>query len=788
MTGILCAQSAESYSFANHISDFILGGTASVAIYILLMIGLAVLFYKWSKILDWFGHRLTGLFVLAWVFGFVVYDIGMCPDEIEQSGTVYGALLGVAPMAIIHAFEMFILQSDVSAIHSVCHDHIGFMIAFSLAHFLAAFISMVFVIKHFGFNIIANIIHFYKVFISRRKFDDLFVFWGVNDATYYLAKDIIKTQNSSNYRIIIIRIKENEEEQNQRIGMERLFSFLTLTNRNLSRLQELQKAGCLTTSTFSSLTHLERKDNGDILKRELHLSNIVRLMERTTKTVHFLLLGEDEAFNIQAVANLKTDSHVVRFADEHKTAEPNSIAFKFYCHARYNSIHRVIEDDEKHPNIRVKVVDTSHISVELLKRKWELQPVNYVNVEKDATVSSPFNALVVGFGEVGLDSVRFLYEFGSFVKEGSTEDNVLRSDFHCDVIDKKMDELAGLFVANAPNIHPDLAFKNDGQPGKSLITLHKMDCFSVDFYQLLENRIKDLNYVIVATENDEANISLAVRIFRLAMRYRKNMEHLCIMVRIKHDENGHLHNISFYYNQLLKAEENANDKKGEHQNVILKTNRYEDPIRNFGLLEDAFTYENIICNAIEEEGRKFFKAYNNDNDEWDKRHRELMQTVECQYESDNKGMCTATANQAPTFTGVMSLRRKESQDLANSLHIGTKKALLDKATKKLGQPFIVNEVKRVIKNGDETFEINYSDSGFHPIDGGARRILDVLAQTEHLRWNASHEILGYVEAEHKNEARLQHNCLKPWQKLTSDYKSYDYNVVDVSLGIERVYK
>ena len=67
-------------------------------------------------------------------------------------------------------------------------------------------------------------------------------------------------------------------------------------------------------------------------------------------------------------------------------------------------------------------------------------------------------------------------------------------------------------------------------------------------------------------------------------------------------------------------------------------------------------------------------------------------------------------------------------------------------------------------------------------------VLDVLARTEHLRWCASHEILGYrVEGDEnfKDEAKLQHGCIKPWEDLTKEKQSYDYNIVDVSLGIIR---
>ena len=75
--------------------------------------------------------------------------------------------------------------------------------------------------------------------------------------------------------------------------------------------------------------------------------------------------------------------------------------------------------------------------------------------------------------------------------------------------------------------------------------------------------------------------------------------------------------------------------------------------------------------------------------------------------------------------------------------------------------------------------------GAQPIDAVVN-VLDVLARTEHLRWCASHEILGYRDVDEKSfkdEAKLLHGCIKPWEELTQEIQSYDYNIVDVSLGI-----
>jgi hypothetical protein len=89
----------------------------------------------------------------------------------------------------------------------------------------------------------------------------------------------------------------------------------------------------------------------------------------------------------------------------------------------------------------------------------------------------------------------------------------------------------------------------------------------------------------------------------------------------------------------------------------------------------------------------------------------------------------------------------------------------------------------VRKEGSKSY--SWLDHSMLPIDK-YQKVLDTLAQTEHLRWNASHEILGYRNKEdekYKDEAKLYHGCLKDWKDLTEVTQSYDYNIVDVSLNL-----
>ena len=163
-------------------------------VFFVLIVGVATIIYRqnkvrWNNFWGYLERHLTHAFIMVWLFGFSVYLVGT--SLVEEDATFFesiGSLVWQVPMAIVHAFEMFVLESDVSAIHGKFHESLFFMSCFSLAHFLAVFVSLTFIIKYFGYNLVAK----FKLFYTSRfkgHFDDLYVFWGMNQATYCLAKD-----------------------------------------------------------------------------------------------------------------------------------------------------------------------------------------------------------------------------------------------------------------------------------------------------------------------------------------------------------------------------------------------------------------------------------------------------------------------------------------------------------------------------------------------------------------------------------------------------------------------
>ena len=730
------------------------------------------------------GKSLTVLFCVTWLLGFIVYEIGI------YTGGPLSLFLN-APMAMIHAFEMFILENDVAAIHHEFHNNLPFMSLFSMVHFLAAAVSMIFVIRHFGFNIVAGFRMFFEAYFKKKR-KETFVFWGMNEPSFLLAQSIKqKLKNTEDYRIVVIRTGNDSDSTGVRNGMERLLNFRTLKNKDLERLQEL---GCLTTSTFVNLSKLNESElcdgnqSVDILKK-LNLRQLSKMISsKTTSAIHIFFLGEDASTNIQCIANLKYDKNIRDFAKA-----PGSMV-RFYCRARWNSVHRVIEDDHLLDRVDVRVVDSSRISIEQLKQDVSLHPVNYVNIEDDATVSSPFNALVVGFGEVGIDAVRFLYEFGAFVKRGTaTGSKVKRSDFHCNVIDTRMPNIAGPFLANAPGISTEMILRdgtrvsrrNNPEEGDDpLVSLHELDMKSVEFYKKLEVWVKTLNYIVIATDDSEQNMSLAVRAFKLAVMYRKNLDHFRILACVKNDNDGHIRRTAEHYNRLWAAElVGVANNTPLHQKEVKTNARVDAPITVFGLSETIYTYDYIINEKLVEEAKKFKERYDRsiaalrkqmgeeveESKSWDDEYKELMQ-LDDQFQGFS-----------PTYSGMTRLRRIQTQNRQNCLHLFTKRQLTRKALDKETYDKLLSSV---LLRKDNSVKYICQD-GSTP-DPKIVAVLDVLARTEHLRWCASHEILGYRDegdVNFKNEAKLLHGCIKPWESLPEAVQSYDYNIVDVSLGI-----
>jgi hypothetical protein len=767
-------------------------------IVVLILVGFLWAINKNEKLFEKIVNKSLSLgFAIVWLLGFLVYDVGMYTGE-------PWSLVGNAPMAIIHAFEAFLLQSEASAIHEPFHNNWVFMLFFSLTHFFAAMVSMIFVIKHFGFNIISAFRVFFHSIKPAPSASTTYVFWGMNDASFHLASSInshYPEEDKKDYRIVVVRTNDDRETMIERNGMDRLFNFLSLKNKDYNRLKTLN---CLTTSTYNDLSRISIPDDDqktvDIIKGNLRLPSLSRIIRnKTTEELHVFFLSDDQQYNIQAISNLRKDDSICSFAaGGHKV--------KFYCHARYNSINRVFEDIDPSTNMDVRIIDSSHLSIECLKRVSpnnitnNYQPVRFVDIDKTnnyGTVSSTFTSLIVGFGETGKDALRYLYEFGTFVDSKSTPTETRRSKFRCHIVDRDLDKMKGSIMNGSPNLFSN---KNP-QDDSLLVELHAIDFNTDEFFnQLLKGLSKDLNYVVIALGSDEISITLAVRILKYMRRCGRKFDKLRIFVRL-YD--------SSVYPQMKRIADHFN--KGEERIVL------------FGRVEDIYSYDLVVCDEFELRGREYYDSYrrlNPEHDEdgtWDQRRKKLMRQVTLERtNTDPITGCSVfeevplNVPQQPSIDDLQKLRRKESQDKANALHELTKMYLLQTVVPNWYIELVPQLFKNVQIENLTFMKVNRTNSFvegksiivYPELSQKQQKLMENLAKLEHLRWNASHEVLGYttmpdsVPNENRgcDESTVTHNCLIPWEKLDAetekisyipDYKIFDYGVVETTIDIMR---
>ena len=274
----------------------------------------------------------------------------------------------------------------------------------------------------------------------------------------------------------------------------------------------------------------------------------------------------------------------------------------------------------------IHIVDSSFLATNALNADDSLYPVRFVSIGRDKDgepagyVSSPFQAMVCGFGESGQGALAFLYEFGAFVgKDGQP------SPFHCEVVDADMDRISVSYKAS----HPAL------DAGRVCFIQSETD--SEAFRSLVAQRIESLNYVFISLGDDGTNVNLAVDILESAFKSRASLDGLIIVVKMEEPET--YRDIISFYNGSYGGKE---------------------IIRTIGDIERTWTWDNISNEAYLRYARCFQASYSasaGDGISWDMREEQVRRKP------------------GTELARRMELRRKTGQDFANYFHVRVKAAL-----------------------------------------------------------------------------------------------------------------
>ena len=368
----------------------------------------------------------------------------------------------------------------------------------------------------------------------------------------------------------------------------------------------------------------------------------------------------------------------------------------------------------------IHIVDSSFLATKALRADASLYPVRLVDIAKDA------DGEPMGYVESPFHAL--VCGFGesgqgalSFLYEfGSfVGKDGKASPFQCIVLDKDMDRLAAGFKAARPAL--------DGKRVQFL----PCDTASARFQEILKEQIGRLNYVFISVGDDARNADLAVETLKYAFKYRSSLDGFLIVVKL--------------------------DRPAEYRDMIRFFNDSyggKDCLRTIGDIDRTWTWDNISGEGYLRYAQCFQAAYATTADEpvsWEQRNARIRQ------------------KSGSELSHRLEIRRKTEQDFANFFHVRVKAAL---CPERLWKERMADDIP-----------VQYEGKHYVGQDTRAASVMDYLARLEHLRWNASHEMAGYVYAEEKREDLMTHPDMRPYASLDERTRHFDWIVVKTTLNL-----
>lgn len=406
----------------------------------------------------------------------------------------------------------------------------------------------------------------------------------------------------------------------------------------------------------------------------------------------------------------------------------DSCLAEIYCRACHEGLNQMYEEALSNtPSMKVHFVDSSYLAVRDILNCPDLLPVNFVDKgtdeqgRKEGWVSSAFNSMILGFGETGREALGLIFEHAAFVgKDGK------KSPFTCMVMDSNMDNLEQAYRKKAP-----------GMNAATGITYVKCDIGGKKYWDTLTENIKSLNYIVVSMGDERINLKTAIDIVEFAYRSGKDLsKNFIVLVAL--DENSHLDEIT------LKHYKNIGP--------------YSQCIQSFGGHKKVWTYGNVTNEDLTNKAKHFFSAYlqaqgdkSNGGEKWNERDQEIDST-----------------NDYATFAKRI---RQRSQDYANCFHVSTKIELVGP------------EIKDYCVDIAQCIPEKYSGKHYNGKDQFIEKVLRYLAIGEHLRWEASHTVLGYTPGEKTDDIKKKHDCIKEFDIIEPKVQHYDYLVIKTTLNL-----
>jgi hypothetical protein len=399
--------------------------------------------------------------------GFVVYFIGY-----EQVSP--GSLVSNVFQAIFSTVRLFVLGNDLVEIHAEVINNHSYMLWFSIITASAAVIFASFFLNIFGKRIIYTLRIWWNHSIKN------YIFFGVNEASISLAKDILKKKNSC----LVIFIKDFDVNENSLLyrQAEELDALL------ISNVSMIEKVFVKNEESIIRPHEEESARPKKILVENNYLKKFMLIKRVTSRESSFFFLTENEDFNVRASRSL--------LAEINKLPINKQVTFHIRTLSEdmedlyYESLATISS------KIMISFLNDSDIAARQLIRTYN--PVDWINIDYEQGIAkSDFHVMVIGFGQSGISVLKNLIEFGQF--EGST--------FRAIVIDKNVNSISGSFENRYCG----------------LVTNYNIDYVETSvghlmFYETIKKELSKLDYITIALGNDALNIQTAFDIQQMVLK------------------------------------------------------------------------------------------------------------------------------------------------------------------------------------------------------------------------------------------------------------------------------
>lgn len=692
-----------------------------------------------SRLRNFIFGNLKWIAISVFLFGVVVYGIGF------NDGGSHNNVLVLSLRAVMSSLEMFISKSDLIEVKEEMHHSQIYMSVFSIVHFLAIFISAIFILRLFGLRFLSVLrLWFIGLWGTKKK---LYVFWNINDNALAVAESLSK----DGALIVFVKLPGETHSHVSRFTFSHFFQTagdgIEKYADRIERLNRGKNESFIVVSDVDLKMNLQPGSSKKLFRR-LGLCNLYKNIRRSSKT-DFFFMSDDDKRNLEAVCVIKQVA----------AADPENVwkNVDVYCCARKNAVNEGLLDEVglKH---HVYLIDSSMLSVLQLKNNVKNHPVNFVARCENGTVSSVFTAMIIGFDEVGRDVLRFLYEFSSFVKsvekDADGKDDVIEQSREIYVADGKLTELKTEFLVDAPAL----------SDVDSIKWLDGMQVNSMEFWTKIKCMIDSLNYVVITLNDDDEASAIAVRLFELAYRCRKDLSDFKIYVRLK----------DIYLKwQLDNVEKYKVSVNGKETHII----------EAFGVREDLFSYGNISVVSEERYAKEFFYQYDRIYNEIDGhihgsvRIKDLSDDMETHWNNRRQ----MRGKELNAIDNDFNIYYKEEQDRSNACHVYTKLALAGVFDTDDGMKRLEHLIDVTGRDEHNEYPNLKSEEDM--------ALFNNLAYCEHLRWNAKMKLMGFVSGE-RSLRKKTHECILSCNELIYSEndriaRTYDFDkgIVELSFRI-----